>query len=106
MFQCYSIAAEWLGLPASVAANEVSHAPISTAVLDDSYPDKVGPLGMLESLKCIVSGLLKDPAARMSSLSLMKQQPKSSTKSYISTIDHLPRADVKKNSLFLGIMGV
>ncbi|CAM6056371.1 unnamed protein product [Sphagnum tenellum] len=97
---------EWLGLPASVAANEVSHAPSSTAVLDDSYPDKVGPLGMLESLKCIVSGLLKDPAARMSSLSLMKQQPKSSTKSYISTIDHLPRADVKKNRLFLGIMEV
>jgi hypothetical protein len=44
-------------------------------------------------------------AVGTSSLPLMKQ-PYSSSPSYLSTLDDLPEADVKKHSLFFGIMGV
>jgi hypothetical protein len=44
-------------------------------------------------------------AVGTSSLPLMKQA-NSSSPSYLSHLDDLPEADVKKHSLFFGIMGV
>ncbi|CAM6029269.1 unnamed protein product [Sphagnum balticum] len=64
--------------------------------------DDQGP----ESWKRIMSDSLDNcQAVGTSSLPLMKQ-PNSSSPSYLSALDDLPEADVKKHSLFFGIMGV
>lgn len=108
----YLMAAEWLGLPASEAANAVLLPSGSHAVLldSDSQAD-ASPLGLLESLKLMVAQSLETvPAGGGRPYQAGTQGQEVNQQEFQASFPpeefDLPDPDGDKSGMFFGVMGV